>query len=244
MTNQIDSSSQEIARIIEEKKVSSSELADALNKTGHVPNVSAISDKFHRSGLIYPVFCANCSNYELLDQLQEVPSGSICMVFTHKCKDIAVLGYLNCKYLFDIKNIKALIVDGYLRDKDEIIRSKYPIWTSGYSPIGCKNTPAEKFPKEIKDDINRKYLNSPVVCDSTGVVAIPAWDAKDTEQIKSSISFIYHKEIVWSYCINVMGWSTFKTVCKKDYMTDGDGLFIDKVNPEFAISLKEVRSRM
>ncbi len=236
--NQNNSSTIEL---IQKLGITSTQLADALDKTGVLPGLRPISDNFSRCGVIHPVYSANCSNYELLSQLENVPKNSICVVFTHNFNEIALMGYHTCNFLFTERKVAGLVVNGYLRDKAELIESNFAIWTFGYSPIGCRNIPAAPFPSEIKHELNYKFKDSPVVCDSTGVVAIPNWEMEDPEKINKAISYIHHKEIIWHYCIQELGWSTFKTVCEQAYLTDQRDLIVENLKSDLKNSLIKVR---
>ena len=241
MKSHYEQSNLEILKIIDSVNITSTQLADALDKTGSIPNCYPLCPDKRTVGFIHPVFCANGSNYQLHKEIQLVKENSVCCIFTYNCEELAVIGELICSYLFNQKKIKGLIVHGKIRDLDEIVKAKYPVWISGHSPIGCSNKPAPEFPIELRLEIENKYNKSAVICDRTGVVAIPSWRMKEKENTVESISLIHHKEKIWNYCIETLGWSTYKTICEKSYMKDGFGLDIDKLGNELKLSLNKLR---
>lgn len=232
---------QDLIDFIETYQITSTQLADALDKTGVIPNCKPINREKKIVGYLSPVFCANGSNYNLHKELENVQEGSVCCIFSYNCEGIALVGDLVCKYLFNTKKIKGLIVHGFLRDFDEIEREKFPIWYTGVSPVGCSNKPSPNFPNDSKIEILNKYANSIVVCDSTGVVAIPSWKMNGKKNILNSIELIHHKEKIWEYCIQKLNWSTYKTICLKSYLKDGDDFSINNIDQNLKDSLIKLR---
>ena len=60
---------------------------------------------------------------------------------------------------------------GKLRDAGRLIKENWPIWCSGFSPVGCFNN---ELDSDLDDSIKKanfdRYNGSIAVCDDTGVV--------------------------------------------------------------------------
>jgi len=121
----------EVSKIISlcrSKNVSTTVLADALNKTGLVPFVYPINSGSYKIGKIKCVFMSHGSNYSLHDQISDATKGDVIVVFTHNCDGKAALGELVAKYLIEKKGVEAIVVHGAVRDVEMIIQHNYPIW--------------------------------------------------------------------------------------------------------------------
>ena len=70
---------------------------------------------------------------------------------------------------------------------------------------------------------------------------ISSFELKNLNKIKENIRHIFHKEKVWEYCIKVLGWNTYKTICEQAYLKDSDSLKIDQLDENIKLSFKEVR---
>ena len=79
-------------------------------------------------------------------QWYDVEKDDIVLIFTHECKNRAIIGDLICKYLTLYKQAKAIIVDGNIRDFQRIKKEGYNIWYNDINPIGCFNVKTKAFP--------------------------------------------------------------------------------------------------
>ena len=75
-------------------RVSTTEVADALGKSGVVPKVQAVSLNKFCVGPVRTVFTANNSNYAVHDQIRDVQKGEVVIIFAHNCNDRAIIGDL------------------------------------------------------------------------------------------------------------------------------------------------------
>ncbi len=205
-----------IISLCKSRKVSTTVLADALNKTGLVPFVYPINSDSYKVGKIKCVFISNGSNYCLHDQISDVSKGDVVVVFTHDCHGKAVLGELVARYLIEKKGVEAIVVHGAVRDVEMIEENNYPIWCSNKTPIGCVNEYTGDFPEHDKKDLYEKYEGAVVICDSSGVIAIPK--DIDTDVIIDNINKILDKEDVWFYCLDKLNHNTFQIICQKKYL--------------------------
>ena len=201
-----------------ENRVSTTEVADALNKSGVLQNVQPINSKHFRVGKVRTIFTAFESNYSVHEQIREAKKGEVVIIFNHSCGNRAVIGDLVCKYLLLYKGVSAVVVKGLIRDAARIKREGYAVWAEGVTPLGCYNTPAGKFPEDLEERLRKSYEDGVAVCDDGGVTVIPK--RKLNEDMLDRLKRIEMQEDIWFYCLDTLKWDTKKIVCDKAYFTE------------------------
>lgn len=215
----MDNLVQDAIGLIEANKISTTEVADVLGKTGQIPNVKALNRGKFCAGEVVCLYVINNSNYELHRQLAEADlKDKILFVYNVNC-DRAVFGDLVSKYILLYKRAKAIVINGILRDAHTLIKEGYPIWCSDVSPIGCLNYQnGEDLSREQINELKAQYEGSIMVCDDSGVVMIPK--DKIDQMLLSKLEFIEFQEDIWFYCLDTLKMSTYDIVCLKKYQTD------------------------
>lgn len=218
--------------LIEANKISTTEIADVLGKTGQIEGVRALNSGMFRAGEVKVIYAINNSNYEVHKQLAESDDfkGKILFVYNVNC-DRAVFGDLVSKYIMLYKRAKAIVINGKLRDAHTLIKEKYPIWLQDVSPIGCVNRPnGPEIDPVLLQEIKDKYDGCIMVCDDSGVVMIPK--DKIDGKLLTKLEFIEFQEDIWFYCVDTLKMSTFDTVCLKKYLYGDliDKKLLDKLN--------------
>lgn len=222
----------EALELIEANKISTTEVADVLGKTGQIEGVHALNQGMFKVGEVKFIYAINNSNFEVHRQLAESDDikDKILFVYNVNC-DRAVFGDLVSKYIMLYKRAKAIVINGKLRDAHTLIKEKYPIWLQDVSPIGCINRPNGPDLDEAKyQKLKDYYDGSIMVCDDSGVVMIPK--DKIDEKLLTKLEFIEFQEDIWFYCVDTLKMSTFDTVCKKKYLEGGliDDKMLQKLN--------------
>lgn len=217
--------------MIEANKISTTEIADVLGKTGQIEGTQALIPGLFKAGIVKVIYAINNSNYEVHKQLAESDDikDKILFIYNVNC-DRAIFGDLVSKYIMLYKRAKAIVINGKLRDAHTLIKEKYPIWLQGVSPIGCVNKQnGPDIKPELLKEIKEKYDGSIMVCDDSGVVMIPK--DKIDEKLLTKLEFIELQEDIWYYCIDTLKMSTFDTVCKKKYLKGDliDKMLLDKL---------------
>lgn len=218
--------------LIEENRISTTEVGDVLGKMGQVEGVHALNRGMFKVGEVKMIYAINNSNYEVHKQLDESDDfkGKILFVYNVNC-DRAVFGDLVSKYILLYKKAKAIVITGKLRDAHTLIKENYPIWLQDVSPIGCVNrVNGPEIDAAFLEELKEKYDGSIMVCDDSGVVMIPK--DKIDEKLLTKLEFIEFQEDIWFYCVDTLKMSTFETVCQKKYL-EGDLLdkrMLDKLN--------------
>lgn len=208
----------EIIRYIRRNRVSTTEVADALGKTGVLPEVTPLTSDHFKVGRARCVFTAHNSNYALHEQLRHVKEDEIVLLFAHACDGRALLGDLIARYALLYRGAQAMIVDGLVRDASRLKRERYPIWARGATPLGCYNVLAEPFPKDLEADLRARYEGGVAVCDDGGVAVIGP-DRLNADMLER-LERIELQEDVWYYCLNTLKWDTKKIVCDKAYLKE------------------------
>ena len=214
----------EIISCIERNRISSTEVADALDKSGVLQGLLPINNGKHITGKVTYIYAFNESNWSVHEQIKEIDEGSIVYIDAFNCNNKAIFGDLVSKYLILYKKAKAIVVNGPLRDIPNLRKEGYPIWCSGFTPLGCNNRPLE-LNDELKVLISsrkNKFENSILTCDDSGCTLIEA--DKVTTEMLNKLDLIELQEDIWFYCIDTLKWSTYETVCLKKYLTNMDVL--------------------
>jgi len=209
-------------------RVSTTEVADALGKSGVLPRVQPINFNFYRVGPVKTVFTANCSNYAVHEQIRLINKGDVVIIFAHNCEDRAIIGDLISKYLLLYKGAVAVIVKGLVRDAARLRREGYAVWAEGVTPLGCFNIPADPFPEDLMKQIKNDYEGGIAVCDDGGVTIM----AKHllNEEMLQRLQRIEMQEDIWFYCLDTLKWDTKKIVCDKAYFKEQDLLSSVHIN--------------
>ena len=210
---------QKIAELIETNRIGSTEVADALNKSGVIEGMLPISNGRHVTGDVHYVYAYDETNWPLHEQIQEIPENWILYVDSFNCNEKAIFGDLVSKYLILYKKVKGIVVNGYMRDIPDIRKYLFPIWCKGFTPLGCNNKKQIINDEYIKIIEERKNLmeNGILTCDDSGCTLIKS-DLINSETY-AKLELIELQEDIWSFCINTLKWSTYDTVCLKKYLT-------------------------
>lgn len=206
-----------VIKHIEENKISTTEVADVLGKSGAIKGVLPINSRHFRVGEIAFIYAVNGSNWEVHEQLGRLNvENKVVYVHSINCEDKAVFGDLVCKFLFLYKKCKAVVVNGLLRDAHRLIKENYPIWCSGVSPIGCTNIKSDLTDFKQIADLKMKYDEGIMVCDDSGVVLIEK--SQINEEMIEKLKFIELQEDIWYFCLDTHKMSTYEIVCEKKYL--------------------------
>lgn len=203
-----------------ENRISTTEVADALDKSGVLPKVGPINFNQYQAGPVRAIFTAHNSNYSVHEQIRDVKKGEVVIIFTHQCGERAIIGDLVAKFILLYKGAAALVVQGMVRDAAGLRRQDYAVWSEGVSPLGCFNTPSDPYPKDNEEQMRAAYDRGIAICDDGGVTVIPH-DKLDAEML-DRLKQIEMQEDIWFFCLDTLKWDTKKIVCDKAYLTEQD----------------------
>ena len=211
---------EEALSLIDTNKISTTEVADVLGKTGQVEGPHALTPGLFRAGEVKLIYAINNSNWHVHKQRAEADDikDKILFIYNVNC-DRAIFGDLVSKYIMLYKRAKAIVVNGKLRDAHRLIKERYPIWLNDVSPIGCVNQPnGPDIDPDTLRQLQSQYDGAIMVCDDSGVVMIPKQAINQT--LINKLKFIELQEDIWFYCVDTLKMSTFDTVCEKKYLTE------------------------
>ena len=227
-----------IIKILKDLDLTTTEVADALNKTGIIPLCYPINHEHKHDeikiGYARTMFAANSSNWEVHEDVFKIKNNEIPIIFTENCDDRAIIGELIIKYMVENKGANAVVVHGLVRDLKPLIDNKYPVWCMGVSPIGCVNTASAPFTFEKRVELEKKYSGGIAICDSSGVIVIQ--QKNFNQKMIDNLLLIKDQEKIWFYCMDQLGWDTKKIVCEKAYLNES--ISIPK---KLELSLKRLR---
>jgi 4-hydroxy-4-methyl-2-oxoglutarate aldolase len=211
--------SSQIVDFCRKNRVSTTEVADALGKSGVFSKVSPVSINMYRVGSIRCLFASNNSNWAVHEQIRQVQEGEVVMIFTHGCDaDRAVIGELIAKYALLYRGAAAIVVEGPVRDVAVLRRENYALWSVGSSPLGCYNKPVEPYPQDLEAAIRDKYEGGLAICDDGGVTVISR-NLVNEDTLKR-LHRVEMQEDIWFYCLDTLKWDTKKIVCEKAYLNE------------------------
>ena len=216
----MDDIKQKIIDFLRRNRVSTTEVADCLGKSGVVPDVMPVVSGMYSAGEIKYVYAHSESNWPVHEQIQQITPGTVVFIDAINVNDRSIVGELVVKYLHLYCQAVAVVTPGKMRDANDLIRNRYPVWCHGFSPVGCFNTQVEET-DEIRQAVilgREKYDGAIAVCDDSGVVIILRDNI--TEEFYGKLEHIEKQEDIWFNCIDSKKWTTFETVCLKKYLTE------------------------
>lgn len=205
-----------IIEYIQMNKVSTTEVADCLGKTGALPNIYPVTRGQFQTGRVRWIYAYNESNWDVHEQVRDVKKGDIVYIETFNCNGRAIFGELVTKFVILYRRAAAIVTNARMRDAHKLIKEKYPIWCTGFTPCGCFNKKNdESFDANIIKSRKEEVDGGVMVCDDSGVVLVPKQML--TEDFYKKLEAIEEQEDIWFDCIDRRKWDTFDTVCLKKY---------------------------
>ncbi len=204
---------------IRRNRVSTTEVADCMEKSGALPGIMPITSGLFKVGSVKWVYAQKESNWDVHEQLVSIQENDIIMIEAFDCGDRSVIGELVCKYALLYQQAGAIVVSGKMRDAGALLREKYPVWCTGFSPVGC-------FNKKVYETVDEKLLarhralydGAIAVCDDCGVVIIPK--EKHTAEFLEKLHKIEEQEDIWFDRLDRHKENTFEIVCLKKYLNE------------------------
>lgn len=203
---------------IRRNRVSTTEVADCLGKSGAIENVMPINRGHFKVGNVKWVVADYESNWNVHKMIIDTQERDVVFIDAVECKNRAIIGELVSKYLLLYKQAEAIVCNARFRDAAALIRENYPIWCTGFTPVGCFN----KEPLETIVGTNwynehqELYDGAVAVCDDCGVVIIPK--NQMTEEFFNKLVHIEEQEDVWFDRLDHYKETTFDIVCLKKYL--------------------------
>lgn len=211
---------EKIINYIRRNRVSTTEVADCMGKSGVLDGVLPLNPHHFTVGEIQYLYAIQDSNWTVHEALDhEAVTDKIIMIDAIDVHGRAIIGDIVSKYILLYLGNQGIVCTGKMRDAHILLKENYPIWCKGVSPVGCfnKEVDKEQFTNEIKR--RRDYYQGAIaVCDDSGVVTI----SKEyiSEEFYNKLVAIEEQEDIWYDCIDRKKWSTFRTICLKEYLNE------------------------
>lgn len=215
MTTEFIEIRNKIIEYIKRNRVSTTEVADCMGKSGCLKGIKAVNRGHFVVGPVKWVYAYNESNWSVHEQVIDVKKGEIVYIDAFDCGERAIIGELVTKYMLVYRQGAALICNANLRDANDLIKENYSVWCTGFNPEGCFNNKIDEPLSEEYMSNKDKFDGSIIVADDTGVVLI----TKNyiNEEFMDKLISIEAQEDMWFQCLDHNKWNTYEIVCLKKY---------------------------
>lgn len=204
---------------IQRNRVSTTEVADCLGKSGALDGVLPINRGHFKAGKVKWVYAYKETNWDVHEQVISIDKGDIVFIDVIDCADRAIIGELVSKYILLYQQAAAIVTNGKMRDAGALLRENYPIWCVGFSPVGCFNRkPEPPLGEDIIAEHKGMYDGAVAVCDDCGVVIVPP--EKLNEEFLDKLKWIEEQEDIWFDRLDRKKENTFEIVCLKNYLKE------------------------
>lgn len=210
---------EQIIQYIRRNRVSTTEIADCMGKTGAVETATPVNRGHFKVGKIKYTYAVEESNWTIHEQIIDTEENDVVFIDPIKCGNRAMIGELVSKYILLYRQAAAIVTTAPMRDAAALIRENYSIWCNGFNPNGCFNAkPKKELPLNIIKEHKNYYDGSIAVCDDCGVVIIPK--EFHTEEFFDKIQNIEKQEDIWFERLDRYKENTFEIVCLKKYLKE------------------------
>jgi regulator of RNase E activity RraA len=163
------------------KKIPASNIADVMERSSAMnPRIKLVSSPKEQiiAGPAYTVKARAGDNLLLHAALNYCNEGDVIVVSNEEEETRSLIGEIMMAYLMHTKKVAGIIIDGPIRDINEIKHWNFPVYCTGTTPGG----PYKEGPGEINVPISCGGISvNPgdiIVGDPDGVIVIPRNDAK------------------------------------------------------------------
>lgn len=162
------------------KTIPASNTADVMGRSCAMnPRIKLVSSPKAQMmvGPAYTVKCRAGDNLLLHAALNYCSEGDVLVVSNEGDDTRSLIGEVMMAYLYYTKKIAGIIIDGPIRDIDEIGKWDFPVYCNGTTPGG----PYKEGPGEINVPIScgeiSVYPGDIILADPDGIIVIPLKDA-------------------------------------------------------------------
>lgn len=208
-----------IIELIKINRISTTEVADCMGKSGLYPGARSIRPGTYRVGRVRWMYALNESNWSVHEMARSVRPGDVVLIEAINCGERALIGKLVSKFILLYRQAAAIVTSANMRDANSLLKEGFAIWCGGFSPIGCFNTEENALLDEAAVEQKKNAMDGSIaVCDDSGVVLIPK--ELHTQAFYQKLIDIENLEDTWFDCLDRKKWDTFDIVCKKKYLRE------------------------
>lgn len=160
-------------------KIPAANVADCMGRLSALPSDITLksSPPKRMCGVALTVKARGGDNLMLHQALNMAQEGDVIVLSNAGVRDRAIMGEIMFRYLADYKKVAGIVIDGPIRDIDELSKAECPIYAAGTTPNG----PFKEGPGEVNVPISiGGVVINPgdiVLGDGDGVIVIPKRDA-------------------------------------------------------------------
>jgi 3-hexulose-6-phosphate synthase/6-phospho-3-hexuloisomerase len=170
-------------------KVSTANLSDAMHRSGEMHDIKAITTADKIVGEAYTVRCYPGDWSKSVQSIDKAKKGNLIVIDAHSSKR-AVWGALASKSA-KLKGIKAVIIDGAVRDIEEIKEIGLPVFARYVTPTAGEPKGLGELDVPIRCGGILVNPGDYIVIDSDGIVVVPK---KNVIEIANRALYIKEKE--------------------------------------------------
>ncbi len=182
-------------------KIPAANIADAMDRTcGMNPRIRLMSKpvKPIMVGPALTVKVRSGDNLALHAALNIAKEGDVIVVANEGQNQRALMGEIMMTYLHHFKKIAGIILDGPIRDIEELKTWDFPIYATGTTPAG----PFKEGPGEVNVPISCGEISvepgDVIVADEDGVIVIPRNDAAEILEAAKKVQENDAKKVIAS----------------------------------------------
>ncbi|GLU47810.1 NAD(P)-binding domain-containing protein [Nocardiopsis ansamitocini] len=155
-------------------------IGDGLDRLGFVDSrVRSVWPGPHVSGRALTVLTRPGDNLAIHDALKVAGKGDVIVVNGGGDTSRALIGELIAERAIN-KGIAAMVIDGAVRDAEELRAAGFPVWAAGVSPAGPYKTGPGRIGAPIAVGNTVCATGDIVVADGDGVIIVPLLQAEQT----------------------------------------------------------------
>lgn len=162
------------------ERVSTSNVSDAMHRTGQMHNLNPISFEKKFYGKAYTVRAYPGDWSKTVQAIDAAEKGDVIVIDAHGSR-VALWGELATRSALN-KGISGLIIDGGVRDVDEIKKMKFPVYARCVSPAAGEPKGMGEMNVTIRCGGLEVNPGDYVLADENGIVVIPKKRAMEVAQ--------------------------------------------------------------
>lgn len=152
----------------------SATIHEAAGQIGTLPgNIKPISQDMKLSGVVYPLYCLTRSNINLHEAIYKAEPGDVLVASVEGLGEAGFWGDILTTAAQE-RGLNGLVIDGCVRDADDIDELDFPVFSSGLNILGTGKKRGGSVGETIIIGDIEINAGDVIVGDRDGLVVIPA----------------------------------------------------------------------
>ena len=153
------------------KKVSTPNISDAMHKTGAMKHIKPLKNGFHMVGRALTIATIDGDWAKPVEAIDKANEGTVLVIDAQK-GHAAVWGEL-ATWSAKQKNLAGVVIDGAVRDVDDLLKLNFPIFSRYFSPNAGDPKGFGEIGAEIRCGEQTVHTGDWIIGDDSGVVVVP-----------------------------------------------------------------------